>query len=227
MAAKKVKAVMLDFTHIGLKPNGKPVRDAQGRVGDAQGGRPRELIITERTVLDDRQRKQIRRRARRGTKLIAQAELESMYKPIEEWDAEELARGRPRDRKGGFSGKAPPYVTRAFHEQIVRRFQVVVKEQMAVHTVEALQVVRKILDDDNVDLKGKPLVPYSTKLDAAKYLIDHVVGRPTQRIEQDVSVKLQSMLGSAMVNPSGELTQGSKPIDVIDAEIVEDDEGTV
>lgn len=204
----------LDMTYSGLKPNGKPELDAQGRPPEQQGGRPAKSMSP----------KQIRARARRRQKIIDQ-ELEQLYKPVEEWDAEELARGRPRDVNGGWHGSPPAYITRAFHEQIIKRFQVVVREEMNKSTIEALVVMDKILTDDTVDLKGKPLVPASTKLEAAKYLLDHVVGKPTQRVQQDISVKLQGLLGTVMVNPGGELAQGSQPLaDIVDAEIVEDDD---
>jgi hypothetical protein len=43
---------------------------------------------------------------------------------------------------------------------------------------------------DETDDRGKPLVPASTKLQASQMLIEHIVGKPTQRVEQDISVKL-------------------------------------
>lgn len=204
----------LDLTYAGLKPNGKPELDAQGRPPDKQGGRPGKSMSP----------KQIRARARRKQKML-EKELDELYKPVEEWDAEELARGRPRDRNGGWSGSTPAYVTRAFHEQIIKRFQVVVREEMNKHTIEALEVMRKVLTDETVDLRGKPLVSPATKLQAATYLLDHVVGKPTQRVEQDISVKLQGLLGTVMVTPTGELAQGSQPLsDIVDAEVVDDDD---
>ena len=203
----------LDLEFAYLKPNGKPAIDGRGRPPGKQGGRPGTVMTP----------KQIRARARRAGKMLDK-ELEERYKPLDEWDHEELARGRPRDKSGGWSGSPPKYVTRAFHEQILRKFQVVVREEMNTHTIEALEVMRKVLTDESTDMKGKPLVSAGTKLEAAKYLLDHVVGKPTQRTETEISVKLQTMLGNAMVNPTGELTQGSQPLtDVYDAEIIDDD----
>lgn len=205
---------MLDMEHAGLKPSGKPEIDAQGRPPHKQGGRPAKSMDA----------KQIRARARRRQKVVDE-ELAQLYKPLEEWDHEELARGRPRDKNGGWNGSPPAYITRAFHEQIIKRFQVVVREEMNRHTVEALVVMQKILTDESTDMNGKPLVAASTKLEAAKYLLDHVVGKPTQRTETEISVKLQGMLGAAMVNPTGELAQGSQPLqDVVDAELVDEDD---
>lgn len=194
---------VLDFTNADMKPNGKPVMDAQGRLPDHQGGRPA-------TVLSP---KQIRARARRR-RSINETELALLYKPLEEWDAEELARGRPRAKDGTFKGKSPAFIDRALHEQIVNRFSEIVKVEMNGHTVNALKVIGWILENEEEDDKGRPVVSASTKLDATKFLIEHVIGKPKQRIEQDISVKLQGMLAHAMVNPSlqqtgqFELTQG-------------------
>lgn len=205
----KVKAVEFDFRYAGVKPNGKPELDPQGRPPSKQGGRPAK-------VMSD---KQIRARARRKQKMLAE-ELALMWKPVSEWDAEELARGRPRDKAGGFRGKSPEWVDRAVHEEAIKRFQSVVKSQMNLHTIEALEVLRYVLNSDDTDDRGKPLVSANVRLDAAKFLLEHVVGKPKQRVETDISVKLQAMLGTAMVNPAEggfELAQG-----YIDAEVVSD-----
>lgn len=150
--------------------------------------------------------KQIRARARRRMNradIMSDQEMEYLYrKPVSEWDTEELARGRPRNTDGKFSGPAPKWINRAVHEEAMERFTAVVKESMNATTVDALGVLTMLLQDDERDDKGKPIVSASTKLDAAKFLIEHVIGKPKQRIESDVSVKLQGILGQVMVNPS-------------------------
>lgn len=141
-------------------------------------------------------KKQIRARARRGQK-ITEAELDLLYKPVEEWDEEELARGRPRAADGSFRGSSPKWITRQLHEEAMARFKGIVEGRMRTETVTALGVVGAILADDSVDEKGRPAVSASTKLDAAKFLIEHVVGKPTQRQEVDISVRLQALLATA------------------------------
>jgi hypothetical protein len=143
-------------------------------------------------------KKQIRARARRHAR-ISEAEFNKLYKPIEEWDDEELARGRPRSSDGSFRGKAPNWITREMHEEIMSRFRGIVESKMREETVTALGVIHTILQDGTTDDKGKPLVPASTKMDAAKFLIEHVVGKPTQRQEVDISVRLQALLATATV----------------------------
>lgn len=149
--------------------------------------------------------KQIRARARRKAskhQRIAQSELEKLYKPLDEWDLEELARGRPRDADGKFRGRPPSYISREVHEKAMERFREMVRFEMNAHSVEAVKLLRKIMDEDDVDERGRPLVPYSTKLDAVKFLLEHVVGKPKQPVEADISVKLQGILGAALVIPS-------------------------
>lgn len=150
--------------------------------------------------------KQIRARARRKAKrreIMTDQEFEYLYeKPVEEWDMEELAKGRPRNSAGGFSGPRPKWVTSAVHERAMERYTAAVKTDMRATTVDALDAIRWIIQNEDVDDKGKPIVPAGTKLEASKFLIEHVVGKPTQRIESDVSVKLQGILGQVMVNPN-------------------------
>ncbi len=150
--------------------------------------------------------KQIRARARRKAKrheVMSQQELDYLYeKPVEEWDMEELARGRPGNSRGGFSGPKPKWITAAVHERSMERYTAAVKTDMQATTVDALDAIRWIIQNEDVDDKGKPIVPAGTKLEASKFLIEHVVGKPTQRIESDVSVKLQGILGQVMVNPN-------------------------
>lgn len=148
--------------------------------------------------------KQIRARARRKAskhQRIAQSELETLYKPLDEWDLEELARGRPRAVDGTFKGRPPAYISREVHEKAMEKFRDMVRGEMQVYTVDALKLLGKIIDEDDTDDKGRPLVSASVKLEAVKFLLEHVVGKPKQPVEADISVKLQGILGAALVNP--------------------------
>lgn len=212
------KPAVLNFTHAEMKYNGKPLVDPLGRLPAQQGGRPQTSM----------QRKQIRARARRTGKIATEA-LNKLYKPLDEWDEEELARGRPRAIDGSFKGKRPAYIDMALHEEIVKKFTQVIKFEMNGHAVKALAVIGHVLADEAEDEKGRPMVPAATKLDAAKFLIEHVIGKPKQRVETDISVKLQGILATVMVNPSlsqpgsYELTQGYVDADSRDDDKVEDD----
>lgn len=186
---------------------------------------PKFKTGTERVM----SKKQIRARARRAGK-IHKDELAKLYKPLEEWDEEELARGRPRAADGSFRGSTPQWINRELHEAAMSRFKGIIEGQMRGETVEAMKLIHKVLTDDEVDEKGRPVVSAGTKLDAAKFLIEHVVGKPTQRVETDISVRLQGLLAMATVGPGqGDpqalaLSQAGiwdEDEDIEDAEIVE------
>lgn len=174
---------------VGIPQDGLPVRQ-KPRTADGK-------LLTP---------KQIRARARRRLKrneVLSTQELEYLYqKPVADWDLDELAHGRPKNAKGHFKGPKPQWITAAVHEEAMEKYTAAVKSSMRATTVDALTLLRELIANDDVDDKGKPIVSASTKLDAAKFLIEHVVGKPTQRIENDVSVKLQGILGQVMVNPS-------------------------
>jgi hypothetical protein len=205
-----------------LTPAGKPAVGRKGKPYKKTRDEDRVIPLDPRRSTRD---KQIRARARRRGVLL-KADLDLLYKPIEEWDDEELARGRPRDSTGGWRGKTPPWISKAYHEEIIRRFEKVIKSEMNAHTIEALSAIQNILENNKMDRRGRPMVPHAVKLDAAKFLVEHVLGKPKQRVESEVSVTLQGILGHAMVNPNLEnfdeyqLTQG-----YIDAEVVDDSMG--
>lgn len=173
--------------------------------------------------------KQIRARARRngGMENLSQGEkLAMLKKPIEEWDLEELAAGRPKNKNGGFSGAPPAWVTRDIHEKSIEIFKERMRSDMRSVTVKAMDVLANLLDDDEVDDKGKPLVPASTKADVAKFLIEHLLGKATQPVEMDISVKLQGILGAVLVQPdelTGEMVPASSHR-VLEGTVVDEDE---
>ena len=150
--------------------------------------------------------KQVRARARRRAKradLMSTQEQEVIFrKPIDEWDLEELSRGRPRAADNTFRGPKPRWITREVHEQSMELFKASIKTDMNHATVSAMDAIRWIIENEEVDDKGKPIVPPSSKLDAAKFLLEHVVGKPKQTLEADVSVKLQGILAMVMANPT-------------------------
>lgn len=162
--------------------------------------------------------KQIRARARRKAEknrrsIMSETEFEALYKPIEEWDLEELARGRPRNVDGNFRGRKPSWITREVHERAMEVFVETTRAEMGSLTPDALDTLRWVLKNEEVDDKGKPLVPASAKNQASMFLIEHVVGKPKQHVTQDISVKLQGILGSVMVNPADAMgPQASEPL---------------
>lgn len=131
----------------------------------------------------------------------AQAEIGDFDKPLDQWDPEELARGQIRSTSGTFKGRPPKAVDRRLVEEAIRRFQEHIREEMRVLTPTAMATVQGLLENNQVDSKGRPVVPASVRLQAATWVIEHLVGKPTQRLEADISVRLQGVLAAALVQP--------------------------
>lgn len=184
--AKPASSRVIDFRDAELSP------DEDARPTNADG-----KLMTGKQV-----RSRARRILQKGKRLDDETFEAWAGKPIDEWDLEELARGRPKNGAGDFRGKPPQYMPRAVHERIAERFKMLVRDQMNQSSVQALGVISNLLGNEEYDDKGKPIVPPSVKLDAAKWLVEHVVGKPVQPTQQDISVKLQGILGAVMVQPT-------------------------
>lgn len=155
-----------------------------------------EVLMTSRQVA-----RRAARKLKRGGKL-SDEEFHTLYKPIEQWDIAELARGWPRDSSGKFPSTPPSQFMQAeMRERIERHFKDSVRASMRGTTVDALKVLARVVNNEEVDYKGKPVVAASTKVDAAKFLIEHLLGKPKQVVEEDISVKLQGILAGVMVSP--------------------------
>lgn len=185
-------------------PSGNPMDGRDLRPTNAEG-----KLLTPKQI-----RARARRKLKRGAKnrqgSITKQEFDALYKPIEEWDLDELARGRPRNSNGDFRGRSPGWITREVHEKAMERFQLAIKTEMGTLTPTALKTLEWVLENDEVDDKGKPTIPASAKNQAAMFLIEHLVGKPKQHVQQDISVKLQAILGSVMVNPNQALAAPSQ-----------------
>lgn len=172
---------------------------------------------------EEKAAKQARARARRKARERDKA-ISILYKPLEEWDAEELARGKPRSADGSFRGPAPAWINAAVHEEAIKRFKDISQSDLRALVPTALDTVKMIMTSEATDDKDRPLVPAGVKLDAAKWTIEHLVGKPTQRQELDISVKLQGVLAAVMVGPDEQgqlgMAMDTDAWDVEDAEVV-------
>ncbi len=174
---------------------------------------------------DKKARKRERQKNRRQIRDLEKRHADAWYnKPLEEWDEEELAHGRPRNAAGDFRGKAPAWVSREVHEEAIRRFTTLTQTDLRALVPTAIQTVENMIRSEEVDEKGRPLVPASVKLQAAQWVVEHLVGKPKQRLEADISVKLQGILAQAMVVP-GESGSLIPAIDVPSWEDDDDDDG--
>lgn len=197
----EAKIMTIDFSKaqsIRQHKSGR-IRD-RGNASDARPIDENGRLLTPKQIRA-RARRQASRKNGRGRKMT-EVEFEALYKPIEEWDLEELARGRPKGADGTFRGRKPGWITREVHERAMELFVENTRGEMGALTPDALDSLRWVLSSDEVDERGKPIVPASAKNQASMFILEHVVGKPKQHVQQDISVKLQGILGSVMVNPN-------------------------
>lgn len=160
----------------------------------------------------------VRARIRKsGAKL--ERDVAMLYKPIDQWDMEELARGRPRNSRGDFTGPSPKWLTPVIIKEAKDRLRVLTRDEIAVFSGDAVRTMHKLMTSEEVDEDGKPIVSASVKLNAAQYLLDQTIGKATNPVEVTGNVQLQHLFASVVVNPDG-----SEAHPVIDGFTEEDDD---
>lgn len=140
-------------------------------------------------------------------------------KPLEEWDWEELSRCRPRAPDGTFRGNKPKWITPAIAAEAKRRMRELTEEELMTHAIDAIGVLSTVMHDDREDDFGKPITPASVKVDAAKYILNHVIGTPKARVEVNTDNPIADLMADVLVNPDGNPSHI-----VIEGEVVEDED---
>lgn len=145
------------------------------------------------------------------------------WKPIEEWDLQELAKGKPRDKNGKFSGRRPTWVDAEVLAQVRKRHKQMISDGVHEMAEDAMSLMHRLMNDDELDDNGKPITPSATKFAAAKYILDQTIGAPIAKVEAEVNHKVSFLMNAVVVNPDG--TPSYPSLDnAINAEIVEEDE---
>jgi hypothetical protein len=169
---------------------------------------------------------QIRNRLRRkGKKFDEDLEmyLEVMgRKPIEQWDLEELARGRPRNKDGTFAGTAPKWLTISVQREAKRRLVEHTIGKLSGHVDSAVRAIAQLITSEEVDLNGKPIVDARTRLAAAIFVVENIVGKPKAVVELTAADDVKSAIAAAIVLDDG-APQDSSPV-VLEGQFTEDDE---
>lgn len=149
-----------------------------------------------------------RRRLRENTERLEDeimSDIATVYeKPVEEWDWEELSHGRPRSERGYFDGRKPSWITPAITAEARRRMRTLTEDELMVHAGTAINVLKDIMTNSEQDDFGKPVVPASVRVDAAKYVLNHIIGTPKARVEVNETNPIRDMMADVLVNPDGE-----------------------
>src|SRR5690349_18056761 len=101
------------------------------------------------------EQKNARQRAR---KKVAKADISNeiaiLYKPLDEWDDEEVARGRPRGSDGTFRGRRPQWLTPAIQAERQRRLRQLMVDELGTFAGDALRILHSHMTDDRRDVDG-------------------------------------------------------------------------
>jgi hypothetical protein len=175
---------------------------------------------------EEKARKNARLRARRKVaRTDISAEIELLYKPIEEWTDEEISRGRPMDKDGCFRGARPKWLTPTIMAERQRRLRQLTMDDLATFAGDALRTIHSVMMDDRRDDEGKPIVSAGVRVDAAKYLMDQFIGKATATVDINQSNPLADLMAKILVNPDGEASHQVIEGSVVDPSQTEDDYG--
>lgn len=159
----------------------------------------------------------VRSRLRRADQKFedAKADIELYYqKPVEEWDFEELQRGKPRGPDGTFGkGGRPKWLTPVIMAEAQARLRTMSAQQLGMYAGNAIDVMVELMNHSRV-----PVVRFN----AAKYILDQIIGLPTQRVETKAQIEFESLLADVMVNPDG--SSDGMVIDLEDTEWDEEED---
>lgn len=150
--------------------------------------------------------RQIRNRLRRGKFKKEDWDLYQdlvIGKRIEDWDLEELARGRPRTKAGDFRGPTPKWITPPVQQEIKRRLLHEVHGMLGEHLKLAVEALGDLIKSDEVDDNGKPIVDARTKFAASTFIIEHFIGKPKALIELELGNHTKNAIAAAIVMDDG------------------------
>jgi hypothetical protein len=161
----------------------------------------------------------VRARMKRNAGKVSR-DVEILYqKPISDWDMEELARGRPRNSAGNFTGPRPTWLTPLIMKESQDRLRTLTRQELSTYAGDAVRVMAELMNEDGTDLDGKPLVAPTVRLQAATYVMDQIIGKSTTPIELTGNVVLQTLMADVVVNDES----GTVAHPVIEGTVVEVD----
>lgn len=169
-------------------------------------------MTRERSMNPNAVKSRLRNASKKGEQ--AHKDLAVVYqKPIEEWDFEELQRGRPRNAQGTFSGGRPKWISPIIMEEARKRLRSMGQVELGRHTSSAIRVMVQLMEDyETIDL---------VRFQAAKYVLDQILGMPVNKVEVEGSINIRQFLADVMENPDGTRSDDD---DIVDAEVVEEDD---
>lgn len=152
----------------------------------------------------------------RKSKRSNERDIEILYnKPVSEWDFEELQCGKPRDQYGKISrrGKRPSWITPAVLAEAQKRLRTMTTVEVGSYSGAAIRVMVDLMESSRMDL---------VRFNAAKYVLDQIMGMPTQRQEITTDINVHTFLADVIVNPDG--NEVGQIENIMDAVLVDEDD---
>lgn len=146
----------------------------------------------------------IRNRLRRRTDAL-DLELEALaehtgYKPVSEWTFQELAAGKPKNPDGTWrSGAKPKWITGKVQQEIRRRLVEVGHDELAKYLPHAIRCMYLLIQNTDVDAFGRAVVDSGTKLKAAQFIVEQIMGKAKQRVDHGFEQGFREFLAGAVV----------------------------
>ena len=148
---------------------------------------------------------------------------------LDDWDDEELMRGRRRNKHGKFTGRPVQVIPVAIHKELTRRRFSRAHDIMASSLADGALMLRSVVNDKGAEP--------ADRIKAAELLFNRVLGKPRESVAIDFSgspgetLPWQKMLASSIVASVDEAAllmererAAKEEEDAIDGEIVEDDD---
>lgn len=141
---------------------------------------------------------------------------------LDDWDDEELLRGRRKNKNGKFNGRPPLVIPAALHKELTRRRFSRAHDLLSDSLVDAAQMLRAVVNDVEVAPEAR--------IHAAEVIFSRVLGRPRESIAVDFTsgpgvsgpapweqIVVQAIVGTVeQANESEEI--------VVEGEVVEGEE---
>lgn len=110
---------------------------------------------------------------------------------IEDLDMEELLKGQIRDRNGGFTGRPPLQIPRAFHTKVVQELLQRADQTWRSNLDAAMKVFVEIMEN--------PRVRAQDRLYAAQYIIERTAGKIPDKQVIEASVRKWEDVADAVI----------------------------
>lgn len=148
----------------------------------------------------------------------------SGHDDVADWDDEELATGRRRDKNGYFSGKAPRLIPIQCWKELKRRQLFDTDSAFGQSVVNAANYLIAVADGSQE--------PQAGRMRACEIILDRFVGKPTERVQVDTRVELvdapwavalRNLIRSPGAISAIPVSSTDVTDDIVDAELVEPD----